>query len=295
MQKVLITGASGFIGMNLAKKFLQDNFEVHIIARTSSNLKLLNDIKNNLQIHLYDGTIHSLIHIFKKAKPKIVFHLASLFIAQHTVGDIDKLITSNILFGAQLIEAMLKNEVYYLINTGTSWQHYKNKNYSPVCLYAATKEAFDKILQFYIETTPLKVITLKLFDTYGPKDSRSKLINILKDNLKEQKLLKMSPGEQLIDLVYIDDVVNAFVLAGQKILKNNSKQMESFAISSGSPISLKKLIKLFENISGRKLYIKWGGRPYRDREVMLPWNTGKYLPGWSAKVSLKEGLSRFLK
>lgn len=294
MQKILITGATGFIGMNLAKKFIQDNFEVHIIARPSSNLKLLKNIKNNLQIHLYDGTIHSLIHIFEKVKPRIVFHLASLFIAQHTVDDIDKLIASNILFGAQLIEAMLKNEVYYLINTGTSWQHYKNKDYSPVCLYAATKEAFDKILQFYIETTPLKVITLKLFDTYGPNDSRGKLMNFLKNNSNEQKLLKMSPGEQLIDLVYIDDVVNAFVLAGQRILKNNSKKMESFAVSSGSLISLKELVKLFENISGTKLYIKWGGRPYRDREVMLPWNTGKHLPGWSAKVSLKEGLSKFL-
>ena len=62
--------------------------------------------------------------------------------------------------------------VKILVNTGTSWQHYENKDYSPVNLYAATKQSFEAILQYYVEVASLKAITLKLFETYGLDDPR---------------------------------------------------------------------------------------------------------------------------
>lgn len=290
----LITGATGFVGSHLARRLVNEGWEVHIIIRLQSSLNIIADLIDRLTVHKHDGTTERMIDILNKEKPKIVFHLASLFLAEHQSKDIESLIKSNILFGTQLVEAMVTNGVYSLINTATSWQHYNNDNYNPVCLYAATKQAFEDILKFYIEATPLKVITLKLFDTYGPNDPRPKLFNLLKKVAEEQKPLAMSPGEQLIDLVYIDDVIDAFMVAGERLLSNKAEKYEEYAVSSGNPIKLRDLVKIYEDFIGRRLPIEWGGRPYRVREVMVPWNKGKILSGWKAKVNLKDGIKKIL-
>jgi nucleoside-diphosphate-sugar epimerase len=291
----LVAGATGFVGSHLVKRLVDDGWSVHIVVRPQSNLDIISDIIEKLTIHRHDGTTEGILGILNEAKPKIVFHLASLFLAEHQTKDIESLIKSNILFGTQLIEAMVRNKTYKLINTGTSWQHYNNEDYNPVNLYAATKQAFETILKFYIETTPLKAITLKLFDTYGPDDSRPKLFNLLKKVAEEQKPLAMSPGEQLIDIVYIDDVVDAFMIATKRLLSEQGGKYEEYAVSSGKPVKLRDIVKIYEEVIGRELPIEWGGRPYREREVMLPWNRGESLPGWKPVVGLVEGIKRMRK
>ncbi|MCL0069470.1 hypothetical protein M1N85_02030 [Dehalococcoidia bacterium] len=67
---------------------------------------------------------------------------------------------------------------------------------------------------------------------------------------------------------------------------------ESYAVSSGQPISLKELVRTYEQVIGKEVPIQWGGRPYRPREVMVPWNKGDKLPGWEPRVALSEGISR---
>ncbi|MGI9860906.1 NAD(P)-dependent oxidoreductase [Moorella naiadis] len=290
--KVVITGATGFVGSNVARRLVTDGWDVHLIARTESNFSLVQDILKAVTIHQHDGTTENMLDIFERVKPNIVFHLAALFLAQHEPKDIGPMIKSNVLFATQLVEAMIANGVYCLINTGTSWQHFENKEYNPVCLYAATKQAFESILEFYVETTPLKVITLKLFDTYGPNDPRNKLFTLLRNVAKEEKSLPMSPGEQLINLVYIDDVVDAFVLAAERLQKGKVEKHEAYAVSSGTPIRLRDIVDIYSRIIGKDLPIEWGGRPYRNREVMVPWNNGMQLPDWQPKISIEEGIRR---
>lgn len=286
----LVTGATGFVGSHLVRRLIKEGWKVHIVSRPESSLEIIKDVKGETLNHLHDGTIDGMFRIIKESKPIIVFHLASLFLAQHQPKDLEPLIKSNILFGTQLLEAMAANGVYKLVNTGTSWQHYNNEDYNPVCLYASTKQAYEAILKFYIETATLRVITLKLFDTYGPDDLRPKLFNLLKKVAEEQKPLAMSAGEQLIDIVYIDDVVEAFLIAAERLLNNNVRKYEEYAVSSGNPIKLRDLVKKFEEVIGKKLPIEWGGRPYRDREVMEPWKRGEKLYGWMPKVRLYEGI-----
>ena len=218
-------------------------------------------------------------------------NLASLFLAQHKPADITPLVGSNVLFGAQLVEAMAAHGVTRLVNTGTSWQHFENSSYSPVNLYAATKQAFEAILHYYVETVRLRVISLKLFDTYGPADPRPKLFALLRNVAREQTPLAMSPGEQLIDLVYIDDAIDAFIVAGERLLAGKVNDQESYAVSSGRQVRLKDLVEIYGGIVGKKLPIAWGGRPYREREVMVPWNRGEALPGWHPRVALEEGIA----
>lgn len=291
----LVNGATGFVGSHLAKRIVSEGWDTHIIVRQQSILDSVSGIREKLTIHEHDGTTDGMLDILNKSNPLIIFHLASLFLVQHQSKDIESLIKSNILFGTQLVEAMVKKGVYNLVNTGTSWQHYNNEDYNPVNLYAATKQAFEAILKFYLETTPLKVITLKLFDTYGPNDPRPKLFNLLKKVAEEQTPLAMSPGEQIIDLVYIDDVIDAFIVAAERLINSKVVNHEDYAVSSGKPIRLRELVEIYEDVVGKELPIEWGGRVYRDREVMVPWNYGKRLNGWSPKTLLPEGLKKLEK
>lgn len=291
---VLITGATGFIGSHLTKRLLTDGWNVHLVVRNTSDLSLLADIRERVMLHHHDGSSEGMRSIMKDAHPRLVFHLASLFIAHHLDKDITPLINSNILFSTQLVNAMTSEGVFRLVNTGTSWQHYLNQMYNPVCLYAATKQAFEAILLFYTLTSPLKVITLKLYDTYGPRDPRQKLFSALRAASRTGHTLEMSPGEQLIDLVYIDDVVNAFLVAGERLLSDDAPVNESYAVSSGKPLRLRDLVDLYIHVSGSPVSIVWGGRAYRDREVMIPWNNGAQLPNWNPGVDLEEGLRRMI-
>ncbi|TDK60865.1 NAD(P)-dependent oxidoreductase [Bacillus salipaludis] len=289
---IIVTGATGFIGSHLTNQLVSAGWNTHIIIRPNSNTSLLKDVLTKVTIHVHDGTTENLIEIMSKTKPDVVIHLASLFLANHSPHDIDPMIKSNILYSTQLVEAMVKSNIYHLINTGTSWQHFNNQPYNPVCLYAATKEAFNAILTYYTEVTSLNVTTLKLFDTYGPNDSRSKLISLLQKTVKEEKQLAMSNGEQLIDLVYIDDVVNAYMVTIDRHLDGICAKKEEFAISSNNPMSLREIVKIYEKVIGKSLPIEWGKRPYRIREVMVPWNQGIILPNWYPKFDLETGIKK---
>lgn len=284
-----ITGASGFVGKHLSLRLIEENWEVHAIVRETTKQENLQELlTKGVNIHCHNKNT-SLLQILKTAKPQIVFHLAAAVWTEHTYQSIDELIQSNITFGTKLLEAMAQNNCRKFINTGTYWQNYQNESYNPVNLYAATKEAFDKIIKYYNEAEKISTITLKLFDTYGPDDTRKKLMNLLKMIQQEEKELEMSKGEQLIDLVYIDDVVNAYVKAAERLLKEENIENETYAVSSGRVLPLKKVIEIYEKMQGKKLNIKWGAKPYRKREVMIPWNKGKTLSNWKAEIMLEEG------
>lgn len=288
----LVTGATGFIGGSLISRLTRENWRVHIIFRKNSELPKTPEILATTG-HAYDGTTEGMIDLVKSVKPDVVFHLASLFLSQHQTKDLEPLILSNIMLGSQLLEAMRVNGVRRIVNTGTSWQHFDNADYNPVCLYAATKQAFEDILTYYTEDASIQAITLQLFDTYGPKDPRPKLFYLLGKASGTQEVLAMSPGEQLIDLVYIDDVIDAYLCAADRF-DISSEKHQVFAVSSGKPITLKKLVQEYEEINCQELPIAWGARSYRQREVMVPWNRGRPLDGWAPKISLPEGIRRTL-
>jgi nucleoside-diphosphate-sugar epimerase len=287
----LITGATGYLGSNLVRHLLAQAWEIHIVVRHSSDLTALESVRKEITVHIHDNTTQSMVVLVKDAKPDIVFNLASLFLAQHKTEDIESLINSNLLFPTQLVEAMVLNGVRCLVNTGTSWQHYNNEIFNPVNLYASTKQAYEDILAYYIEAHGLNVATLSLFDTYGPDDPRGKLMSLLWKTALTQQALSMSPGEQLCDLVYVDDVVHAFSLVAESIDRQQEGHVR-YGVSSGRPMRLIDLVALFERVTQTTLPITFGGRPYRPREVMVPWTNYLRVPGWQPKVALETGILR---
>ncbi len=136
IDSVFVTGGTGFIGSKLIEVLLSNNFNVHVLTRQVYK-SLLSGGDNRLHFHHYDGSASSVFDAMSISKPKIVFHLASLFVAEHQSKDIDKLIESNILLCAQLLEAMVMENVKFIVNATTCWKYYESNQYNPVNLYAA--------------------------------------------------------------------------------------------------------------------------------------------------------------
>ena len=139
----------------------------------------------------------------------------------------------------------------------------------------------------------MRLISLELFDTYGPNDQRHKLFYLLEKASQCKDPIRMSPGEQLIDLVYIEDVIDAFMIAEDLVSKE--KMNRKYMVTSGNPVKLREIVNIYKEITNQNINIEWGGLPYRKREVMIPWNSGEILPGWSPKIDLRKGISIVVK
>lgn len=285
----LITGATGFVGAHLAHRLQREGWRVEVLTRPQSKLPAGSEFRR-MTNHVHDGSTEGMTRCIGAAKPDVVFHLASLVLPSNSEEFVEPLISSNVLFGTQLLAGMQANGVKYIVNTGTFWQHYDNQIYDPVCLYAATKQAFEAMLGFYVNTSGIRAITLTLFDTYGPDDQRPKLFELLNRCAETGEALDMSAGAQLIDLVHIDDVVDAYLLGAKRLLGGQVSRHERYAVSSERRLPLKELVQLYAEVSGQNFMVNWGARAYRTREVMVPWNHGVTLPGWSQKVSLEQGM-----
>jgi nucleoside-diphosphate-sugar epimerase len=285
----------GFMGSHLARHCIALGWDVSTIYPYDQDLTLYNELLAQTHAYPVHGATSEIVGILAEANPDLVFHLASIFVAEHDPEDVVPLFHSNVLLGAQVLEAMALNGVRFLVNTGSSWQHFEDRLYCPVNLYAATKQAFEDIMVYYIERGDLTAITLKLFDTYGPGDQRKKLIQILHDAAQQRKPLAMSPGDQLMDLVHVDDVVRAFIVAAERLLDGKVKKHDIYAVSSGAPLRLRDVVELYQQATGGQVLVVWGERPYRRREVMVPWSKGKRLPGWSPNIGLREGFRDLFK
>ena len=290
----LVTGATGYIGSRLAKALVGGGWKVHALLRDASDSSELEKFGKQIKLRRLSGGTPEIAQIVKEAKPDAVFHLASEVLIRHEMDDVEDLIESNILFGTQLLEATVRTRVPFFVNTGSYWQHDEGPGYNPVNLYAGTKQAFEDILRFYTKAFPLRALTLKLFDVYGPGDTRNKLFNQLERASETGESLAMSPGEQLLDLVYIDDVTEAYEWAAQLLTTKLAGELgESYAVSSLRRLPLREVVEIYERVAGRRVPVIWGGRPYRAREVMKPWE-GEILPGWQPRTDLETGIARAL-
>ncbi len=290
--RALITGATGFIGTNLVRTLADTGWDVHAVIRPGSMLDGLEDMHELCTFHVYDGSAESMLTLMHNCRPDMVFHLASLYISEHQAPDITPLIGSNIILGNHLAEAMVVNGCKKLVNVGTSWQHYHVDEYRPVNLYAATKQAFENILLYYHDAHALSCITLKLFDTYGVGDRRRKLIAIIVDAALSGAPIDMSPGEQIVDLSHVSDVVNALIEAAESLLAQPSAINADYFIG-GERMTVRELVALVANTLQRPVHANFGGRPYRAREVMAPPTRSTRVLFWesrSAKRSLASEL-----
>lgn len=294
-QRVVVSGATGYVGRFVMQAFAQAGWQVTGLVRAGNARGHGHGVPHAINLVQTDGSVGELTAVLQQAQPALCIHLASLFIAEHKSEDVVSLVRANVEFGSCLLEAMAQSGCRHLINTGTSWQHYDDAEYNPTCLYAATKEAFEAIIEYYVRVRDFRVATLTLFDTFGPADPRPKLIPNLLRTLRQGTPLAMSPGAQQLDFVHVDDVARAYQQAAGQLLVQATAGHARYAVRSGRPISLRELVALLGKLTGCEPKIEWGARPYRQREIMHPWRGGEVVPGWQAAISLEDGLRELLR
>lgn len=274
---ILVTGSTGFIGKHLCEE-LKKMHSVYFLVRSHSSQDKLGE--NDDFFVFGDNNVIELRKYIQTNNIEGIIHLASLYIQRHNAEDIPKLIQSNLYLGTAVLEAAVNTSVKWFINTGTIWQNYNSPDgadqYCPVNLYAATKQAFMDIAKFYSETSNIRICTLKLCDTYGPNDTRRKIYSLLEEYAKSGEVLCMSPGEQKLDIIHVDDVVFGFIQL-MNLLNSKKDLLSEYVLTSGRQISLRELVTEYENSHAVKLNIEWGALPYREREVMVPYR-GNVLP-----------------
>lgn len=280
---VLVTGASGFVGQAFCKEF-SEILNVTALSRQGHNLF-------NSNVKVYDGSYCSIVEALQGVD--VVIHLATFYVAKHRSSDIDNIIEANIGFGVKLLEAMSEAGVSKIVNVGTIWQSYNGISMHSANLYAASKQSFQCILDWYSREFNFSVINLHLNDTFGENDPRKKLIQLLFDSALNGKALDMSMGEQKLELTYINDVTSALFHASKLLHSSQESKVQTFSLLTGVAYDLREIVSIIENVLRKKIQINWGALPYRSNEQMHPpYQCYSLLPGWKPKYSFEMGVQK---
>lgn len=286
--KILLTGATGFVGTNFVLQ-LRDKYSITALVRKSSNTS---KIESLCKIYYYES-VDSLLQLFQKEYFDGVVHLATTYSISQAPQNLKELIDSNISFGSELLESCKLNPPIFFINTLSHFQYANFISYNPANFYAATKQAFYDICEYYKRSLPTIFSALMLYDTYGNNDTRPKIFNLWQKIAKSGEILEMSKGEQRLDISHIHDVINGYNTLITHCLNKQAINNQIYTLENERH-SLRDLAAMFEKYTNSTLNIKWGTKPYRENEIMEPITSKdnpmlQKLPGWYPKITLKEG------
>lgn len=294
MKKALVSGVTSFLGRELAASLQADGIEVHAVVRPGSDLGLLRDLPRAPVLHVHDGGDAALGALVAAAQPDTIFHLAGRYLRDHKPDDVEGLIRDNVQFGTQLLEAAQRAGCRRFVNTGSYVQFLDGDAFRPLNLYAAAKQAFADIMAYYRDAGGLQTVTLIVFDTYGPRDRRPRLMNAIRDAQRHGTDLPLPKQDVTVDFVFGDDVIGAFRRAAD-LLATRPEGISggTFAVTSGERRTIAEIVALFEEAGGKPVRVRRGEWPDAPRAVAALWN-GPVLPGWRPAVPLREGIRRLI-
>ena len=292
ISRVLITGITGHLGRELAAQLLSAGAEVHGVTRQTTCLPERHPA-GAVTLHQFDGRTETLVSIVDEIHPDTVFHLAAQARREHHREDVVPFVEANVLLGAQLLEAMRSAGSEKLITAGSYLQHFDTERNRAFNLYAATKQAFESLLAYYVDAFGFSAIRLTLGDIYSEQDTRRKLMTDIRTAWRTGSPLSLQAEEAWIDPVHVEDAAGAFLTAAAlpEMKSARGGSLFRYSVTSGGEVSTTELIGLFEQIGNKKLIVRRGQSNSLRR--MKPWR-GKVLPGWTPKVSLEAGIQRII-
>jgi nucleoside-diphosphate-sugar epimerase len=284
---VLVTGATGFVGSHLIPKLLDDTrYTIKILARSYTNL-----FDKGMQI-LIDENMHGLKKAFESFVPEIIVHLATYASSGDDVSLVRKTVESNVLFVSMVLEALKNKPVKLFVNTGTFAEfRFNDGRLNPAYFYSASKSAARHIIKYFQNIIGFKMIHVIPYTIYGGTSQNKKVIDYIIDSLDSTVPVEMTSGEQVLDFIHIDDVVNFYVYC----IRNNELLEDGmdYHLGTGKGISIRQLAELIEMKSGRMANIKWGARQYRQTDVMkavAPLESIKKI-SWMPQIDINIGLA----
>ena len=282
-QKILITGSTGFIGTNVINFLLKKNIYIYDILRNKNKknkkIKELKKYKNYLPI--FYKTFNELEKKLKKKKIDIVINCATYYTGQNSIKNIENLIKTNVIFCSIILE-ILKNKITKFINFGSMMEYSRGNYFSPRNFYAITKYFFQKIEEFYkLKYKNIKFYDLKLYETYGDRDSRNKLIPTIIKNYKKNKKIKIASKNLKMNFVHIESLMKIINM----IIFNKIKEGE-YCVKNNRFIEIRKLINSLNIKLTKKIKIK-----YLSTKVdFIVNNKLKKFPYWDDEQNLENFL-----
>lgn len=298
---VLVTGASGFIGSHLTRRLLEEGAEVHVLLRKDTNLFRIQDIVNKLKVWYGDLSDYSAIcPCIRNSRPQIVFHLAALRNVKREPELIEAMIDINIKGTLNLLRAAIKEKMTLecFVNTGSS-EEYGNgpvpfdedQREMPVSPYSASKVAATYFCQMIHKSMGLPIITLRPFLIYGPNQDTDMFIPSLIRHCIEARDFPMTDGNQTRDFNYIDDVVEAYLLAAGR----PEAAGEVINIGNGIEYRVRDVAEKIVDIMGNPIKLLIGALSKRPGEAVHFFcnnEKARKLLEWTPKISLNDGLER---
>ena len=298
-RRVLVTGASGFVGANLARRLLDEGHEVHLLLRANHKPWRLEDIRKGVAVHEADLTDEEGVQkAVSAARPEWVFHLAAHG-AYPDQTDVDQMIATNVQGTANLLRAAEHANVEAFVSSGSSSEYgYKDHAPSedeltePNSHYAVTKVAATHLCRLAGQREGSRVVTLRLYSIYGPYEEPRRLVPTLIVQGLAGKLPPLVNPDVARDYVHVDDACDAFLLAAAT---PNQGPGVVYNVGSGVQTTLRQIVDTARRLLGVQAAPRWGSMPGRswDTNVWIsdPSRIGTKL-GWSAKHDLESGLHK---
>ncbi len=305
LRSALVTGATGFIGSAVARRLLAEGVKVYcLVRRESRNCSVLRDLSSAEVIEIPSFEASELRKSLGGFSAEIVFNLAAYGVNQED-RDPQAMLEGNVGLVARLLMGISGWPLWRFVNTGSCSEYglplSRGNPFSeaqplrPVSLYGAAKAASVIYGNALAARLGVPFLTLRLFGVFGIGESSERLIPYLIDRLHRDQPVDLTPGEQVRDLLYVDDVVEAFLLAARS---ERLLSCEAYNVCSGRPVRVQEIGEAVADLMKKpRELLQWGKRSYREDEAM--WMVGDNrrfveATGWRPKVNLFDGVQRMI-
>lgn len=285
-QRVLVTGARGFIGSHLCRQLLEAGAEVHGVSRSeqASSERNLHWWKSDL------SDISAVRSLFQNLRPDIIYHLASLVTGARDLQVVEPIFHANLASSVNLLVLASEIGCHRLVLAG-SQEEPEDARDIPCSPYAAAKSAVHGYAQMFHALYGTPVVTARVFMTYGPAQmDLQKLIPYVTLALLRGESPRLSSGERLVDWIFIEDLACALLILAQM----QGIEGSTIDLGSGSLVSIRAVVEKLARFTGSAAPPQFGALPDRPMEQVRTADSATTLEkmGWQATTSLDAGLER---
>ena len=286
-QRVLITGASGFLGSHLCDHLCKNSAEVHATSRKERTTEPspLRWWQGNME------DIEVVQNLFRTIKPEVVFHLSGQVTGAADLELVLPTFHSLLVSTVNLLTVAAQTECRRIVLIASLEEPEPgHTDAAPASPYAAAKWACAAYSRMFHKLYQTPVVLVRPFMTYGPKQGVRKIIPSVAISLLQGEAPKLASGQRQVDWIYIDDVVDGLLAAALM----SDVEGCTFDLGSGTLVSIRAVVEQLTNLLGSQVEPLFGALPDRPLEQVrvadIAYTHAKL--GWQPVTSLERGLEQ---